>query len=63
MSTTAAINEPIRSTFRPVSTDWGGRRPYRMVAGLGAAWILDGLQITIASSVRPGCWPAPTPST
>ena len=23
----------------------------RMVAGLGAAWILDGLQITIASSV------------
>src|SRR5262245_9454782 len=43
---------PIRSTI-PARLDRLGWSPFhtRMVAGLGAAWILDGLQITIASSV------------
>src|SRR6476661_6492907 len=43
---------PIRSTI-PARLDRLGGSPFhtRMVAGLGAAWILDGLQITIASSV------------
>ncbi|HEU4399952.1 MAG TPA: MFS transporter [Actinomycetota bacterium] len=52
MSTTAAVQEPIRSTI-PARLDRLGWSPFhtRMVAGLGAAWILDGLQITIASSV------------
>jgi MFS family permease len=52
MSTTAEIQEPIRSTI-PARLDRLGWSPFhtRMVAGLGAAWILDGLQITIASSV------------
>ena len=52
MSTTAAIQEPIRSTI-PARLDRLGWSPFhtRMVCGLGAAWILDGLQITIASSV------------
>src|SRR6476660_2746932 len=42
----------IRSTV-PARLDRLGWSPFhtRMVAGLGAAWILDGLQITIASSV------------
>jgi len=44
--------KPIRSTI-PARLDRLGWSPFhtRMVAGLGAAWILDGLQITIASSV------------
>ena len=50
--TTAATPSPIRSTI-PARLDrlkWT-RFHTRMVCGLGAAWILDGLQITIASSV------------
>ena len=50
--TTAATPTPIRSTI-PARLDrlkWT-RFHTRMVCGLGAAWILDGLQITIASSV------------
>jgi MFS family permease len=52
VSTTAAVQEPIRSLI-PARLDRLGwsRFHTRMVAGLGAAWILDGLQITIASSV------------
>ena len=52
MSTTAAVQEPIRSLI-PARLDRLGwsRFHTRMVCGLGAAWILDGLQITIASSV------------
>ena len=54
MSTVAAApaQEPIRSTV-PARLDRLRWSPFhtRMVAGLGAAWILDGLQITIASSV------------
>src|SRR5918996_798355 len=51
MSTNAAA-PPIRTAI-PARLD---RLPWtrfhtRMVAGLGTAWILDGLQITIASSV------------
>ncbi len=43
---------PIRSTI-PARLDRLSWSPFhtRMVAGLGAAWILDGLQITISSSV------------
>ncbi|HEY7044248.1 MAG TPA: MFS transporter [Nocardioidaceae bacterium] len=50
MSTTAT--SPIRSTI-PARLDRLRWTPFhtRMVAGLGAAWILDGLQITISSSV------------
>ena len=48
------VNEvvPLRSTI-PARLDRLGWSPFhtRMVAGLGAAWILDGLQITISSSV------------
>src|SRR5262245_32301404 len=49
---TVAAAEPIRSTI-PARLDRLRWTPFhtRMVAGLGAAWILDGLQITIASSV------------
>jgi MFS family permease len=49
-STTVAA--PIRTTI-PARLDRLGWSPFhtRMVAGLGAAWILDGLQITVASSV------------
>jgi MFS family permease len=52
VSTAAATQEPIRSTI-PARLDRLGWSSFhtRMVAGLGAAWILDGLQITIASSV------------
>jgi len=47
----AADRVPIRSTI-PARLDRLNWTPFhtRMVAGLGAAWILDGLQITIASS-------------
>jgi MFS family permease len=50
MSTATA--EPIRSTI-PARLDRMKWSPFhtRMVLGLGAAWILDGLQITISSSV------------
>ena len=52
MSTAEAAPKPIRSTI-PARLDRLSWSPFhtRMVAGLGAAWILDGLQITIASSV------------
>ena len=52
MSETAAIQRPIRTTV-PARLDRLNWSPFhtRMVCGLGAAWILDGLQITIASSV------------
>ena len=48
----AAVQEPIRSTI-PARLDRLGWSSFhtRMVFGLSAAWILDGLQITIASSV------------
>jgi MFS family permease len=49
---TDAVKSPIR-TLIPARLDRLGWSPFhtRMVAGLGAAWILDGLQITVASSV------------
>ena len=49
---TAVQTAPIRSTI-PARLDRLRWTPFhtRMVAGLWAAWILDGLQITIASSV------------
>jgi MFS family permease len=52
VSTTAPESKTIRSTI-PARLDRLSWSPFhtRMVAGLGAAWILDGLQITIASSV------------
>ncbi len=52
MSSTAVDPKTIRSTV-PARLDRLGWSPFhtRMVAGLGAAWILDGLQITISSSV------------
>src|SRR5262245_66674111 len=52
MSDSTALVAPIRTTI-PARLDRLGWSPFhtRMVAGLGAAWILDGLQITIASSV------------
>ena len=50
MTTSASV--PLRSTI-PARLDRLSWSPFhtRMVAGLGAAWVLDGLQITIASSV------------
>jgi MFS family permease len=52
MSTADVTGTRIRSTI-PARLDRLSWSPFhtRMVAGLGAAWILDGLQITIASSV------------
>jgi MFS family permease len=54
MSTSDAVVKvaAIRSTI-PARLDRMSWSPFhtRMVAGLGAAWILDGLQITISSSV------------
>ena len=52
MSAEAATATPIRSTI-PARLDRLKWSPFhtRMVCGLGAAWILDGLQITISSSV------------
>src|SRR5262245_18591992 len=49
---TAEAAVKIRSTI-PARLDRLSWSPFRtrMVAGLGAAWILDGLQITISSSV------------
>jgi len=48
----APMKRPIRSAI-PARLDRLAWSPFhtRMVFGLGAAWILDGLQITIASSV------------
>jgi MFS family permease len=52
MGTVEATGKRLRSTI-PARLDRLSWSPFhtRMVAGLGAAWILDGLQITIASSV------------
>jgi MFS family permease len=52
MSVAAIAGNTIRSTV-PARLDRLRWSPFhtRMVAGLGAAWILDGLQITISSSV------------
>jgi hypothetical protein len=53
MTTVAAKQEqPIRSTI-PARLDRLRWSPFhsRLVLGLGTAWILDGLEITIASSV------------
>jgi MFS family permease len=52
MSSVAAEPKVIRSTI-PARLDRLSWSPFhtRMVCGLGAAWILDGLQITISSSV------------
>src|SRR6476659_2114560 len=52
MSTVEAAGKTIRSTI-PARLDRLSWSPFHtgMGAGLGAAWILDGLQITIASSV------------
>jgi len=52
MSTTATAPRPIRSLI-PARLDRLRWSPFhtRMVFGLGGAWILDGLQITVASSV------------
>jgi MFS family permease len=52
VSTADVAGTRIRSTI-PARLDRLSWSPFhtRMVAGLGAAWILDGLQITIASSV------------
>ena len=52
MSSIAEAPKTIRSTI-PARLDRLSWSPFhtRMVCGLGAAWILDGLQITIASSV------------
>jgi len=52
MTTVETEAKPIRSTI-PARLDRLSWSPFhtRMVAGLGAAWILDGLQITIASGV------------
>jgi hypothetical protein len=52
VSTGASAQKSFRSTI-PARLDRLSWSPFhtRMVAGLGAAWILDGLQITIASSV------------
>ena len=51
-ATAASAKRPIRSTI-PARLDRLSWSPFhtRMVFGLGAAWILDGLQITISSSV------------
>ena len=52
MSAEAATATPIRSTI-PARLDRLKWSPFhtRMVLGLGSAWILDGLQITVTSSV------------
>src|SRR5262249_24745466 len=52
MTTTDAGRQPIRSLI-PARLDRLNWSPFhtRMVCGLGGAWVLDGLQITVASSV------------
>jgi hypothetical protein len=61
VSSGAEASGAIRTTI-PARLDRLSWSPFhtRMVAGLGAAWILDGLQITIASSVT--CAPLPAPA-
>jgi hypothetical protein len=52
VNATEAVPQAIRSTI-PARLDrlrWS-KFHTRMVVGLGAAWVLDGLQITITSSV------------
>src|SRR5215469_7259671 len=51
-TTTEAAPKPIRSLI-PARLDRLNWSPFhtRLVCGLGGAWILDGLQITVASSV------------
>ncbi len=52
MSDSTVSNKPIRTTI-PTRIDRLRWSPFhtRMIIGLGVAWILDGLEITIASSV------------
>ncbi len=52
MSNNSASQQPIRTTI-PARIDHLQWSPFhtRMIIGLGTAWILDGLEITIASSV------------
>ena len=52
MSDTAVTDKPIRTTI-PARLDRLKWSPFhtRMIVGLGVAWILDGLEITIASAV------------
>lgn len=52
MSTAIVERKPIR-TLIPARLDRLGWSPFhtRIVLGLGGAWILDGLQITIAGAV------------
>ena len=54
------VNEAVPPIDHPRSAGPAGLEsvPHRMVAGLGAAWILDGLQITISSSVTGAAKPA-----
>jgi MFS family permease len=52
MATEASTQQPIRSTI-PARLDRLRWSPFhtRLVLGLGTAWVLDGLSVTIASSV------------
>ena len=52
MTTEATTQQPIRSTI-PARLDRLRWSPFhtRLVLGLGTAWVLDGLSVTIASSV------------
>ena len=52
MTTGATTQQPIRSTI-PARLDRLRWSPFhtRLVLGLGTAWVLDGLSVTIASSV------------
>src|SRR6202012_3618226 len=52
MATVAERQQPIRSTI-PARLDRLRWTPFhtRLVIGLGSAWVLDGLSVTIASSV------------
>src|ERR1700734_1542104 len=52
MTSFATVQQPIRSTI-PARLDRLRWSPFhtRLVLGLGTAWVLDGLSITIASSV------------
>src|SRR4051794_8410253 len=58
MSTTAAPTAPRASVVRSLTPGRIDRLPWspfftRMVMALGVAWILDGLEITIAATVIP----------
>jgi MFS family permease len=52
MNNSASAQKPIRTTI-PARLDHLHWSPFhtRMIIGLGVAWILDGLEITIASSI------------